>query len=501
MADPVDELAALAATETDRLGSPALGWVAAVFPTATSAGFGSHHREFWEWAWSIRFGVPTNPFVAVWPRGGGKSSSAEMMVVAVAARYHARYVVYACETQDQADKHVDSIAALLDSPTAAAAFPDVAARAVNKYGHSRGWRRNRLVCASGFVLDGIGLDTAARGVKFEDRRPDGMILDDLDGTHDTTKATAKKIDTLTKALLPALAEQGWVLAVQNLVHPDGIFARLVDGRADFLSEREVSGPVPALRDMTVDEGGLVDGAPSWTGQGVDDCRQRVATFGLSAFRQECQHDLTGSEHALWTRDQLDAGRVSDTPGLVRVTIGVDPSGGADEQGIVAAGLGADGHVYVLKDWSARLSADGWGRRVVDAWVEHQADVVAVERNYGGDMASHTIEVAARAMGVGLVNIVLVTATRGKVVRAEPVAALSGDPNDAASWGRARLHVVGQLDELEREMVTFDQSRAWSPNRLDALVWAVTELLDRPVVPAGRPVVSDVVVPTGVARRG
>ena len=101
---------------------------------------------------------------------------------------------------------------------------------MSKYGTSRGWRRNRLRTAGGFTIDAVGLDTAARGLKVEEQRPDLIFLDDIDGKHDTLATTAKKIATLTTSVLPAGSSNVAVIFVQNLIIKDGVASRLADGR-------------------------------------------------------------------------------------------------------------------------------------------------------------------------------------------------------------------------------------------------------------------------------
>src|SRR3990167_11327411 len=119
-------------------------WLTVVFPTYVAAGFAPRHEDFWAWVWGIEPGVRPDPFVGIWPRGGAKSTSAELAAVSVAMRRKRRYGLYVSETQDQADKHVG---------TAAGAFESAGVdRAVNKYGNSKGWRRNRLRTNDGFTL-------------------------------------------------------------------------------------------------------------------------------------------------------------------------------------------------------------------------------------------------------------------------------------------------------------------------------------------------------------
>jgi phage terminase large subunit-like protein len=194
--------------------------------------------------------------------------------------------------------------------------------------------------------------------------------------------------------------------------------------------------------------------------------------GTRIGRQELNAEILDDiEGALWTHATIDNARVQEHPDLVRIGVGVDPSGGTgenhDEQGIIIAASGVDGDGYVLADYSCKLSPDGWGRRTVQAFIDYKADVVFVEKNYGGDMAIATIQAAARAMSA-TVPIVPVSASRGKVVRAEPIAAL---------YEQGRVHHVGTLEKLEDQMCTYVPGlSSASPDRMDALVWVATEVL-------------------------
>src|SRR5262245_16927992 len=187
-------------------------------------------------------------------------------------------------------------------------------------------------------------------------------------------------------------------------------------------------------------------------------------------RQELDAEwLLDVEGSLWHHGMIS--RAPAPSDLRRVVVAVDPSGGSDpehdEQGIVVAGLGADGRGYVLADRSCRLSPDGWGRRAVQAYLEVQADAIVGEANYGGDMVQAVISTAARAMGVTGVTYKPVQASRGKAVRAQPV---------AACYEQGRISHCGVFPELEEQLVTWTPESGTSPDRMDAAVWALTELL-------------------------
>lgn len=195
----------------------------------------------------------------------------------------------------------------------------------------------------------------------------------------------------------------------------------------------------------------------------------LATYeGTRIGRQELLGELLDDvEGALWTIALIDDGRVSAAPEMQRIVVAVDPSGGSgpnsDEQGVIVAGLGVDGELYVLADRSCSLSPHGWASRAIGAYREFSADRIVAERNYGGDMVESTIrQVDADA------PVKVITASRGKVQRAEPVAAL---------YEQGRVHHVGALPKLEDQLTTWTPHDGTSPDRLDALVWAMHELTD------------------------
>jgi hypothetical protein len=452
-------------------------WLERLFPHSVRAGFAPRHRRFWEWAWRITPTSDPEAFVGLWPRGGAKSSTAELGTVALGTRGKRRYALYVRDTQDRADDSVQNIAALLESASVARTYPEHAERSITKFGASKGWRRNRVRTAGGFTVDALGLDVAARGVKLEDQRPDLIIFDDVDGRLDSAETTKKKLTTITDSLLPAGTANCAVIFIQNLIIPNGVAAQLADGRATFLARRVVSGPEPAVLHLTTEKlppdpaTGVVrtvitGGTPTWAGQDLAACQSIIDRTSFGAFNRECQHNVREREGALWTVDLLNARRRATLPpgGLKRIVVAVDPSGGGAEIGIVAAGLGYDNRGYVLADRTAKgaLGPAHWAHEAVALYHELLADVVAAEKNFGGDMVDFTLHVADPAVPVKLVN-----ASRGKAIRAEPVSTLYTD---------GRVDHVGDFPELEAELTGWAPGDAWSPNRLDALVWALTELM-------------------------
>jgi phage terminase large subunit-like protein len=196
--------------------------------------------------------------------------------------------------------------------------------------------------------------------------------------------------------------------------------------------------------------------------------------GTTKGRQELAGEiLEESDDAHWRRQWIDDGRVTEPGQMGKIIVGVDPQGSAATgmTGIVAAGSTVGDcpcgnserlpHVFVLEDGSIAASPNGWAIRTVEVYDRWTADRIAAEQNFGHDMVESTLRTAWPEAPITRVH-----ASRGKVVRAEPVAAL---------YEQGRVHHVGVLPELEDELTTYTADESWSPNRLDALVWAITEL--------------------------
>jgi len=172
--------------------------------------------------------------------------------------------------------------------------------------------------------------------------------------------------------------------------------------------------------------------------------------------------------AIWDRLMLHRNRRQDMPEMSRILVSVDPAvsneAGSDEHGIVVVGIGADGRGYLLADYSLRGSPMQWAGRAVAALDEFGADAIVIERNQGGDMCAQTLRTVRPHL-----RIIEVVATRGKHVRAEPIAAL---------YSLDRISHVGTFERLESQMCQMTAGGYegdGSPDRVDAMVWGFTEL--------------------------
>ena len=197
-------------------------------------------------------------------------------------------------------------------------------------------------------------------------------------------------------------------------------------------------------------------------------RYEGTRLGRQELLAEVLEDTPG---ALWSHGIIDAARQAAAPNLARIVVAVDPAAttgeDADETGIVVVGRDNQGHGYVLADASGKYQPIEWANIAVAAYRAHSADRIVAERNNGGDMVEATIRMVDPN-----VPVTTVWASRGKVTRAEPISAL---------YEQSRMHHVGSFPQLEDQMSNFtadlDREKAgYSPDRLDALVWATTELL-------------------------
>lgn len=236
-------------------------------------------------------------------------------------------------------------------------------------------------------------------------------------------------------------------------------------------------PIPLLKELMKRPSTVITHGSTW--ENKDNLsevyyREVIAPkMGTRIGRQEIEaeilDDLPG---ALWTRAMLDkAQRIGARPDFRRIVVAVDPSGtrGASDEGdhvgIVVAGVTFEDECYVLADRTCKLSPMGWGNRAVEAYREFGADAIVAERNFGGAMVEHVIRTCDDRLAYKEV-----TASRGKIARAEPVAAL---------YEQGRVFHAAAFPELEDQLCSMGSEGyvgEGSPDRADAMVWAVTELM-------------------------
>jgi phage terminase large subunit-like protein len=231
-------------------------------------------------------------------------------------------------------------------------------------------------------------------------------------------------------------------------------------------------PIKIIKDLMKDSRCVVTGGSTY--ENKDNLAPTFITSivkkyeGTRLGRQELNAEiLDDNPGALWNRATIEALRLPKAPLLLRVATGVDPavSSGeeADETGIVAAGVAANGHYYVMADASLRGTPLEWGTAVVRTHRDQKGDRVIGESNNGGDLVEMNLRRIDPAIPYKAVH-----ASRGKAIRAEPIAAL---------YEQGRVHHVGAFPQMEDQMCDWvpNQPNQKSPDRMDALVWALTEL--------------------------
>ena len=456
-------------------------WLKTIFYNYVSSDFSTRHDQFWRWVWDLKRGKRPNPFIAIWPRGGAKTTSAELATVVCGATDRRRFILYVRSTQDKADESVTNIANMLEKSTIDRYYPELGKRKVGKFGQAKGWRRESLRTSAGLIVDGIGLDTAARGIKVDEYRPDMIVLDDIDDRHDSPDASRKKKESITQSILPAGSSDVAVLGIQNLIIPHGVFSMLVKPNCDFLVDRFVSGPYRAVDNLEYAQaptGGYVitGGQATWAGQSLEVCQNQINTWGLEAFEREAQHMVDDNNDGMFGKIKYRHCSAAEIPDLTTVACWVDPAvtSDGDCQGIQIDGI--DGSVgdelatiYRLFSWEGNDSPTGVIKMALRKANEFKADHVGFETNQGGDLWRDTYYMIANQMiGAGEIERIpdfrqakADSATGGKAHRAGPM---------LIDYENGRIvHVFGTHEVLEAALGRFPLSKPF--DLVDASVWS------------------------------
>lgn len=335
---------------------------------------------------------------------------------------------------------------------------------------------NRFDIAShegGMVTAGVGGALTGRGAHV------AAVDDPFKGSEDAGSPTQRDRvwDWWQSVLLTRLEPQGSVLLVNTRWDDDDLSGRLLKEEP----EDWIVIDLPALALTADDPLGRQPGEALWperfTAKDYARIRKSVGERVWWSLYQQQPRPLEGG---VWQWAWITGNRISPVAfrgvDLTRVVVAIDPSGGAgtgnDETGIVGAGRDNDGELYVLADRSGRHGANAWGREACLLAIDLRADAFVVETNFGGDMtrqvliqAWQELEREGRTGGMSMPRIVDVNAKQGKRLRAEPIAQL---------YEQGRCHHAAEFPDLERQMVTWVPG-VDSPDRMDALVHALTEL--------------------------
>lgn len=264
-------------------------WLTTNFPNTFNEPLAACHHEFWQQVSSVRLGQYQPAFVQALGRGMGKTSQAEHAVALVATRQVRKFGLYISAIQTQANLHIQNIASILTGMDLK--------REVDEQGRDTGWRRDHLRLFN-FAIGGFGIDGAMRGIKVGSQRVDFFFFDDIDEQDDSPERVQQKIDAITQKILPAGSPDAVVFFLQNVIHENSIMSRLLDGRADFLTDRIVSGPIKAVENCVIeDKEDPVTGRKFWKLSGQSNFLdlkvwdRKVNEWGKKAFLREAQHEV------------------------------------------------------------------------------------------------------------------------------------------------------------------------------------------------------------------
>lgn len=265
--------------------------------------FASHHERYWEHVWNLPKNEEPLACLAVWNRGGMKSTSAEATGPVLAARGLRRFGVYVSGTQKKADSHLHTVKEMLAASNLGDYYPELAKPEIKKVDTRtvKGeWSHNELSCA-GLYMIAVGLDVSVRGLKRGNQRPDFAVLDDIEDEDDSIYVVGKKIERIKSGILSAGADNFAVFFVQNLITRDSVISQTLDGRAEMLMDRIVcgGGPIPALRNAEYREEGsgankkyfIVKGDPTWVGFDLQRCEKQLRKVGMRTWKIEFQHEV------------------------------------------------------------------------------------------------------------------------------------------------------------------------------------------------------------------
>lgn len=372
------------------------------------------------------------------------------------------------DTATQAEQRTSDIyAELLENRDLTHTYPHLALPERADYADKRVKKSTReFITLGGIRLTSAGAGQSLRGIKDRHQRPSLIIIDDLENDENvrTPEQRDKLWNWLTKSLLNLPGPTGATIhVIGTILHEKSLLSRLLsEEQAGTWTQRKYRA--------------INDGVPLWpTAWDLEKLEAKRIEIGSKAFSSEYLNNPVDDSATLWKEAWLNANRVTQAPELTRIAVAVDPTTttAGDACGIVAGGVDARGHGYTLEDNTVRGSPATWARVVLDTYYRLEADYIVAEKNQGGEMIVQTIRSVLKP-GEAMPRVVLVHASRGKVARADPIAAA-----DEAG----KLHMVGHLPDLEDELTSWVPGMN-SPNRMDAYVWLYAELIgDEPFEPA------------------
>ncbi|MGW5529398.1 terminase large subunit domain-containing protein [Streptomyces xanthochromogenes] len=423
----------------------------------------------------IARGRPRKVLITMPPRHGKSRRAARWAPLWYLARHPDHRVMIASYSADLADDHGrwirDAIVSYGDQLGLAL---HAGSKAANRFDLADPATGDRL--EGGLVTAGVGGGLTGKGAHL------AIVDDPIKDAADAESPTMRRRlwDWWTSVLNTRIEPGGSILVIQTRWHEQDLAGRILAG--EDASDWTIL-DLPAVADSDDDALGRAIGEALWPARyavkALDKIRRAVGERVWWSLYMQKPRPLEGgvwkwpwiTEHRL-TAEQLKGVTLS------RVVVAVDHAGGADdvndEVGLCSAGLDRGGELYVLADRSGRMGADTWGHAACRLAIEARADAIVVEANFGGDMAKQIVRQAWRELaearetdGLLMPAILEVHAKQGKRLRAEPIAQL---------YAQGLVHHLGEFPRLEGQLVTWIPGMD-SPDRMDAVVHALTELAD------------------------
>ncbi len=276
-------------------------WAKHYFPNLFTRPFTEYQKEFWEWGWAIEPDTYYRPRVECEPRGVGKSTNVEALVVSFVARKTRKMIGYVSFEEDKAKKHFDAIKSMLEAPRFLAQYPHCQPKVQQIRSNIAQWSRDALITKSNAMIVPLSLQGSSRGWKSPDgSRFDCIVLDDIDKMGMSIAQIDKLLELLKSEILAAGDDNTLVIMPQNLIHRDSICSQVFDQRADIITDRIFKGPYPLLKHyeaQKVDIKGDTNNAKVWKiteGEAFDEAidieyaEKLLNKFGKNTFDRECQ---------------------------------------------------------------------------------------------------------------------------------------------------------------------------------------------------------------------
>ena len=376
------------------------------------------------------------------------------------AVHHEPFTLIISDTSTQAEQRTSDIhAELLENKLLIGDYPHLALPDAEHYRQQKAKRtQSDFITVGGLRVLGSGAGKSLRGVKDGANRPSLIVCDDLE--NDEAVATPLQRDKLwnwfTKSILNLPGPGGArFIVIGTILHRLSLLARLLSTPDGEVWTRRL------FRAIGADSEVLWPAV--WTREKLEAKRREI---GSRAFASEYLNDPSDDSMTLFKDAWIRDNRVMVAPPLARIVVSIDPSisGHGDACGIIGAAKGTDGRGYVLEDATVQASPAVWARAALDLYHRLGADAIVAEGNQGGEMIEQTLRSVLRP-GEQLPRLLIVHASRSKQARAEPVAAL---------YEQGAVSHVGTLPAAEDELLSWVPGLP-SPNRLDAIVWALWHL--------------------------